>query len=117
MNDFKHLQIEDDDDITMVHLRGPWIQGFTDVDELSQELYHLVEAENRLCLVLDMAAVEFLSSSALGKLILLNSKLTTRGGYLKFCNLQPNVLDVFLTCKLDRLFTIKKTMAECVAPA
>lgn len=112
---YVQLQVEQVGEITVIRFREHWIHDYMQIEEIGRELYRLVEEENRTKLVLELDGVEFLSSSVLGKLISLNGKVRCRNGFLRLCNAEPAVLDVFLVCKLDHLFDIKKTTREALA--
>jgi anti-sigma B factor antagonist len=107
MAEYQQLQIEERGDSTIVHFRQPRVSGILEMEKLERELHQLVEKENRRRLVVDLSVVEFLSSQIFGTLVSLNSRLKAHGGGLRLCNIQPQVLDVLLTCKLDRVFDIK----------
>lgn len=115
MADHKHLRVEQTGDVAVIHFRERWLKDFLQIEELGRELYQLAEAENHVKLVLEFSCVEFLSSSALGKFISMHGKLRAHGGSMRLCSLQPQILDVFLTCGLNRLFDIKKDLAEALA--
>ena len=52
--------------------------------------------------------MEFLSSAALNKLIILDKKLREGGGKLKLSNLRPEIHEVFMITRLNQLFDIKE---------
>ena len=68
-----------------------------------------------LRLVLDFSGVDLISSSLLGKLILLQRRIDTTGGKLRLCELSPTVQQVFRTSNLDRLFKIDRDRSEALA--
>ena len=115
MSPCKELRIEQIDAVTVIQFREAWIQGLLEIKVMGEELYRLVEVENRTKLLIDFANVEFLSSSALGTIIKLYGKVKARGGCMTLCNLRPQVLEVFLVCKLDRLFNISRDRTEALA--
>lgn len=117
MADYRQVQIETEKDAILLRFRESWISDFLQIEELGKELYQVAEGLECARLVLDLSSIEFLSSAALGKLISLNGRVKARNRILVLCNLQPQVLDVFLKCRLDRLFVIKKTPDDAVAPA
>lgn len=57
-------------------------------------------------LVISFEGVNFLSSAALGKLILLQRKVNERGGQLKFCDIHAANLEVFRVAHLNDYFKI-----------
>ena len=86
----------------------------THVQELGEELFSLVEDEGRKQLLLNFSNVEFLSSAALNKLIILDKKVKSHGGKLKLSNLKPEIYEVFVITRLNQLFDIKDDEAEAV---
>src|SRR5688572_23735834 len=57
-------------------------------------------------LTLDLGAVEFISSVALGQLVALNRQVRTKGGSLQLTNLRAGVRQVLTLTRLDRLLDI-----------
>lgn len=68
-----------------------------------------------LRVVLDFTGVDLISSSLLGKLILLQRRIDTTGGRLRLCELSPTVQGVFRTSNLDRLFAIDRDRAASLS--
>ena len=66
-------------------------------------------------LVLDFTGVDLISSSLLGKLILLQRRVDGSGGQLRLCELSPTVLSVFKTSNLDRIFTLVRDRRAALA--
>ena len=85
-----------------------------EIEELGRQLYALIE-DSPPRLMLDLSPVEFMSSAAFGKLISLNSRVRARNGQVLFCNIRPELLQVFHTCHLERVFDIRKDKADALA--
>ena len=66
-------------------------------------------------LVLDFTGVDLISSSLLGKLILLLRRVDGGGGRLLLCELSPTVQSVFRTSNLDKLFKIVRDRPAALA--
>ena len=77
--------------------------------ELGEELLQLAEKDENKHLLLDFSSVEFLSSAALNKLIILDKKVKGKTGKLKLCNLMPEIREVFVITRLNQLFDIVDT--------
>ncbi|MHC4406231.1 MAG: STAS domain-containing protein [Planctomycetota bacterium] len=103
----QRLDVSEVGDVTVVHFRDQRIIEDISIQEMGQELFHLVESEGRSKLVLNFSSVGFLSSAALGKLITLDKKVKAKGGKLKLCSIRPEIYEVFAITRLDRLFDIK----------
>ena len=66
-------------------------------------------------LVLNFSNVEFLSSSALSKLITFDKKSDRNDAKLILTNIAPEIYQFFAITKLDTVFTIKDTEADALA--
>jgi anti-sigma B factor antagonist len=112
MATFQKLEISEGGDVTVVRFRDRRIANALEIELVGQELYRLVEEGKHKRLVLDFSDVDYLSSALIGKLISLNAKVKAGNGTVKLCCLQPEVADIFHTCKLDRIFSINKDVAD-----
>ena len=56
--------------------------------------------------VVDFTPVQFMASSALGKLVQLNKKATEYKAKLKLCGITPQIYEVFKITKLHKVFDI-----------
>jgi anti-anti-sigma factor len=102
-------------EVTMVRFLDRKIIDAANIQELGDELFSLVEKEQRKNLLLNFANVEFLSSAALNKLIILDKKVKAHTGKMRLCNLKPEIYEVFAITRLNQLFDIKNTEAEALA--
>lgn len=103
----RRLDVSDVGDVTVVHFVDRKILDEQNIAELGQELFQLIEAENRKKVLLSFSNVDFLSSAALGKLITLDKKVKAHGGTLKLCNIRPEIYEVFAITKLNKMFDIR----------
>ena len=108
----QRLDVSEVGDVTVVHFRDQRIIEDLGIQEMGQELLHLVEGENRKKLLLNFSSVSFMSSAALGKLITLDKKVKAKGGVLKLCSIRPEIYEVFAITRLDRLFDIRKDESD-----
>jgi anti-sigma B factor antagonist len=115
MVQFRRLNVSDVGDVTVVRFVDRKILDELNIQELGQELFQLVEEENKIRLLLNFHQVEFLSSAALGKLITLDKKVKAHGGKMKLSNIRPEIYEVFAITKLNKLFDIKEDEADALA--
>ena len=115
MADYKRLDVNEVGDVTVVRFNDKKIVEDINIEELGRELFRLIEEDKRKKLLLNFSSVDFLSSSALGKLITLEKKVRAHGGVLKLSNIRPEIYEVFTITKLDRLFDIKDDEADALA--
>ncbi len=93
---FRHLRWRTEEGILVVTVTEPQLQGYTMARSLWQELLALViQHEPVLRMILDLQAVQSLTSEALRPLLLLRRTLFEWGGRLVLCNLNPVVAAVF----------------------
>ena len=111
----RRLEVSDSGEVTVVRFLDRRILDEANIQEVGQELFQLVEEEQRHNLLLNFASVEFLSSAALGKLIVLEKKVKANGGTLIFSNIRPEIYEVFAITKLNRIFDIKDDEADALA--
>jgi len=115
MAGYRRLQVNDVGEVCVVRFRDPKIIEDINIQEWGQELFQLVDVENRQKVLLNFSAVDFLSSAALGKLITLDKKVKAHSGTLKLCNIRPEIYEVFAITKLNRLFDIKEDESDALA--
>lgn len=102
-------------DVMIVNFQDASILDTALVEAIGQELYGLVEGQNRKKIVLDFAKVQFLSSSALGVLITLRKKAAAIKGDIVVCSLRKELMKVFEITNLTKLFTFKTNEEQALA--
>ena len=102
-------------EVALVRFLDRKIIDAANIQEIGDELFALVEKELRKNLILNFATVEFLSSAALNKLIVLDKKVKAAAGKMRLCNLRPEIYDVFAITRLNQLFDIKPTENDALA--
>ena len=112
---YRRIEVNEVGEVTVVRFIDRKILDEQAIAELGEELFALVEKENRGALLLNFADVEFLSSAALGKLITLDKKVKGAGGKLKLCDIRPQIYEVFAITKLNKLFDIRGDQPEALA--
>ncbi|MSQ95540.1 MAG: anti-sigma factor antagonist [Gemmataceae bacterium] len=105
----QRLKIENIADVAVVHFLDNRILDEPTIQAIADQLFSLVDDENRHKLLLNFDKVEYMSSAALGKLINLHKKLTGLKGKLAMCAVIPQIMEVFTITKLDKIFKIFPT--------
>jgi anti-sigma B factor antagonist len=82
------------------------------VREVGEQLQAATPSSGPIRLILDFSGVDLVSSSLLGKLILLQRRVDASGGRLRLCEMSSGVRSVFKTSNLDRLFAIDRDRRE-----
>lgn len=115
MAGYRRIQISEVGEVTVVRFADRKILDEANIQELGDEMFALVEKENRRSLLLNFSNVEFLSSAALGKLIKLEQHVKKHAGRLKLSNIRPEIYEVFAITRLNQLFDIKTDEADALA--
>ncbi len=115
MVDYQRLRLSEIGDVTVVRFADRRILDETVIEDLAAELYALVDKEKRESLLLSFENVEFLSSAALGKLMMLDKKVKAQRGKLKLTSIRPEIYEIFRITNLDKLFDIKESEAAALA--
>ena len=105
----RRIQTTEAGGVTIIGFIDRKILDAANIQELGEELFGLVEEDGYRSMLLDFSNVEFLSSAALNKLIILDKKVKDHGGQLKLCNLLPEIREVFVITRLNQLFDICET--------
>ncbi len=115
MGNLNRIEVSESASVSVIRFLDQKIIDPEAIQELGQELFDLVERDDRKKLVLNFANVEFLSSAALGKLITFEKKSKRNDAQLILTNISPEIFQVFAITNLDKLFQIKDTEADALA--
>ncbi len=74
------------------------------VQDLRQHVEAHLRGPVRPELVVDLSGVSFAGSAALGNFVALQRIIRQHGGRIVFCNVNPNVSEVFRASRLESLF-------------
>lgn len=99
------------------------VVGFTDskildsqrIEEVGRELQEVIPRAEHRKLLLNFRGVSFMSSAMITKLVMLNKGCKAQGVHLKFCEVSPNVMEVFKITKLNKLFDIQEDEEKALA--
>jgi anti-sigma B factor antagonist len=107
------LEREDFDAVTVVRLKPPETLDDDTARAMFDLIYTLCDT-GRTRLVLNLADVEYLTSMALGKLVMLNRKVQAAGGRLALCQLVPFTREILDSTYLTDLLNIYPTEQEAL---
>jgi anti-sigma B factor antagonist len=94
--------------ILVVTFTTPRIVQEEDIQATFEQLQALVDEKAGRELILDFRKVQFLSSSVLGRLVLLQKKVAATKGRMILCAIAKEIFEVFKITKLDKVFTVKE---------
>ncbi|TWU34199.1 STAS domain-containing protein [Novipirellula artificiosorum] len=99
------------------------VVGFTDskildsqrIEQVGRELQEMIPQAIHKKMLLVFRGVSFMSSAMITKLVMLNKGCKAQGVNLKFCEVSPNVMEVFKITKLNKLFDIQDNEEKAMA--
>ena len=109
------LAVQQVEKFTVVEFKSPSLMDPLELEAIGQQLYKLVDEQDKRKVILDFERVQYLSSQAIGIILTLNKKLTTLGNSkLVLCGVGPKLMELLKITRLDRLLTIKPTQKEAL---
>src|SRR3982751_3712918 len=102
-------------DIRIVEFQNHKILDEGNIADIGATLTAMIEEASAPKMLLDFVNVDHLSSAALGMLINANNKIKQKNGALRLTNIKPQILEVFVITKLNKLFRILPTREEALA--
>ena len=103
--------------VNVVDLTLPQTLDIDEFDRLNESILELIRAEPEGQWVLDLSQLSYMGSAALGLLVNLRQQIKQSGGRLVLCGLSPQLLHIFKTCCMEKLFRIVKSRKDAVAAA
>lgn len=100
----RHTQVAEVGDVTVVRFLDRKILDTANIQEIGDELFGLLKDPDRKKFLFTFSAVEFMASGMLDKLILFDRAMKKKGGAFKLCSLRPELEEVFIITRLNRMF-------------
>jgi anti-sigma B factor antagonist len=80
-----------------------------------EELYECVQSQADPRIIVDLAGIDYLSSSGVAILVGLKRRIDLQQGKLVLCRVQPLVCDLLKVMRLNQYFTFADDEAEALA--
>ncbi len=109
------LVVSEENEITKIRFLDRNILEEANIQQIGDEIRQLIEASDNPKLLIDFDQVEHLSSAALGTLITINNQVRNKSGQLRLCNIDPQIYEVFVITKLNKLFQIHEDAPKALA--
>lgn len=113
-SDTRRIDIDEIGDVTIATFLDKKILDETNIQVIGNQLFGLVDEDDRKKIILDFSNVEYLSSAALGKLITMEKKVKGASGRLRLCCIRPEIYEVFAITKLNKLFSIYEDQEQAL---
>jgi anti-sigma B factor antagonist len=108
------LRIKHIGDVIQVEFLDRNILDEANIQHIGEEIQTLIESRPSPKLLISFANVDHLSSAALGTLITINNRIRNAGGQLRLSDIDPQIYEVFVITKLNKLFEIHETAADAI---
>src|SRR5688572_30364837 len=109
------LSVQNQKDVSVVQFTNNRILDEANIADIGNTLKAMIEERENPKLLLDFSTVDHLSSAALGMLINANNSIKQRNGQLRLTNIKPQIYEVFVITKLNKLFRIFPSRDEAMA--
>ena len=108
------LRIKKLGDVHQVEFIDRNILDEANIQHIGEEIASIIESTPRPRLLISFTNVDHLSSAALGTLITINNKVRNASGQLRLSDIDPQIYEVFVITKLNKLFEIHETAAQAL---
>ena len=108
------MRVTKQGDVTVVELADRKILDEVNIAQIGEQLNALVAQSPHPKMVLDFTSVGHMSSSALGMLITLHTRVRETKGELRLCSIQPAIYEVFVITRLNEIFPISPSRQEAI---
>lgn len=106
MDQFECIELESVKSVSVVKFKDKKVMDPARIEQLGLELLALVHDDKPENVLINFENVNFFSSAAINKLIVLEKRVRARGGKIRLSNLAPEVRDLFSYTNLDSMFGI-----------
>lgn len=108
------LRVKRVDGVTQIEFIDRNILDEANISAIGEEITSLVDAEAAPKLLISFSNVDHLSSAALGTLITINNLVRRKQGQLKLANIDPQIYEVFVITRLNKLFAIHESSEDAM---
>ncbi|MEM1329811.1 MAG: STAS domain-containing protein [Planctomycetota bacterium] len=106
------LRMSTQEGITQVEFIDRNILDEGNIQSIGEEISAVIESADAPRILISFDNVEHLSSAALGTLITINNKVRKKGGQLRLANIDPQIFEVFVITRLNKLFEIHESTED-----
>ena len=100
---------------TIVEFTSPSLMDPIELEQIAQQLYKLVDEQDKRRIILDFEKVQYLSSQAIGILLAMQKKLSAlKKSNLILCGVGARLMELLRITRLDKVLTIKPSQKEAI---
>jgi anti-sigma B factor antagonist len=110
-----HFNVQQIGRTTIVEFTTSSLMDPLELEQMAQQLYKLIDEQDRRVIALDFEKVQYLSSQAIGILLAIQKKLSAlKDSKLVLCGVGARLMELLRITRLDRVLTVKPTQKEAV---
>ncbi len=110
-----HIRVQDQDGVKRIEFVERNILDEANIQQIGEEIGRVVDSQDEPKVLISFTNVDHLSSAALGTLITINNKIRGKDGQLRLAEIDPQIYEVFVITKLNKLFKISDTTEQALA--
>ena len=107
--------VEQDGGVMQVEFIDRNILDEANIQQIGEEIARVIDSQPEPKVLISFQNVDHLSSAALGTLITINNRIKGRSGQLRLAEIDPQIYEVFVITKLNKLFQIHDSTAKALA--
>ncbi len=107
--------VEQDGGVMQVQFIDRNILDEANIQQIGEEIARVVDSQAEPKVLISFQNVDHLSSAALGTLITINNRIKGRSGQLRLAEIDPQIYEVFVITKLNKLFQIHDSTEKALA--
>ena len=109
------IRVMEQDGVMRVEFVDRNILDEANIQQIGDELSRIVDSQPEPKVLISFENVDHLSSAALGTLITINNQVRGRNGQLRLSDIDPQIYEVFVITKLNKLFQIHENADRALA--
>ena len=109
------IRVVDHDGVMRIEFIDRNILDEANIQQIGEEIGKIVDGQSQPKVLISFQNVDHLSSAALGTLITINNKIRGKDGQLRLADIDPQIYEVFVITKLNKLFQIFDSADQALA--
>ena len=109
------IRVVEHDGVMRIEFIDRNILDEANIQQIGEEIGKIVDSQSQPKMLISFQNVDHLSSAALGTLITINNKIRGKDGQLRLADIDPQIYEVFVITKLNKLFQIFDSADQALA--
>src|SRR5205823_15095372 len=111
----RQFNVQQVDENTSDELTSPLLIDPIELEQIAQQLYKLIDEQDKRRIILDFEKVQYHSSQAIGILLAMQKKLSAlKKSNLVLCGVGARLMELLRITRLDKVLTIKPSQKEAM---